>query len=110
MVNAQEILDSLIKVYEVSNPGPPAYHLGCNYSKVIYKGEEYWCMGSSTHVKEALVKAEDILSKLYNIQGYKIKEKTKKCEKTPISADLHLEMDESDLLDKDGHNTYQHLI
>ena len=48
--------------------------------------------------------------KLYNIQGYKTKVKTKKCEKTPISADLHPEMDESDLLDKYGHNAYQPLI
>ena len=39
--NAQEILDPLMKIYEVSNPGPPAYHLGCDYSKVINEGEEF---------------------------------------------------------------------
>ena len=75
-VDAQEILDSLTKIYMVSNLGPPAYYLGCNYSKVFNYGEEYWCICSSTHVKEALVKAE-ILSKLHDIQGYKIKAKTK---------------------------------
>ena len=36
--------------------------------------------------------------------------KTKKCEKPPISADSHPEMDKSDLLDKDGHNANQHLV
>ena len=58
-------------IFEVSYLGPPVYHLGCNYSKVIIKGEEFWCIDSSTHMKEALVKAEEILSKLYNFQGYK---------------------------------------
>ena len=53
---------------------------------------------------------EEILSKLYNIQEFKIKVKTKKCEKTPILAESHLEMDESDLMDEDVHNAYQHLI
>ena len=67
--NAQKILDSLMKIYEVSNPGPPVYHLGCSYSKVVDKGEEFCCIGSSTHVKEALIKTEEIQSKLYNIQG-----------------------------------------
>ena len=70
-VLSQEILDSLMKIYEVSYLEPPIYHLGCNYSKVIIKGEEFWCIDSSTHMKEALVKAEEILSKLYNFQGYK---------------------------------------
>ena len=46
--NAQEILDSLMKNYEVSNPEPPIYHLGCNHSKVVDEGEEFWCIGSST--------------------------------------------------------------
>ena len=36
--------------------------------------------------------------------------KTKKCEKIPISADSPPEMDKSDLLDEDSHNTYQHLV
>ena len=108
--NAQKILDSLMKIYVVSNPGPPVYHLGCDYSKVSDEGEEFWCIGSSTHTKEALVKAEEILSRLYNIQGNKIKLKTKKCEKILILADSHPEMDEGDLLNKDGHYSYQHLI
>ena len=50
--NAQEIIDSSMKFYEVRNPGPPAYHLGCNYSKVFDEWEEYWCIGSSTHVRK----------------------------------------------------------
>ena len=73
--NAQEILDFIKKIYEVSNPRPPIYHLGCNYSKVV-KGEECWCIGSSTHIREAVIKAEEILSKLYNIHRYKIEVKT----------------------------------
>ena len=109
-VKAQEILDSLMKIYEVSNLWSPIYHLGCDYSKVIHKGEEFWCIGSYTHIKEALVKAEEILGKLYNIQGCKIKFKTKKYEKIPILADSHPEMDKSDLLYEDIHNAYQHLI
>ena len=65
--NAQDILDSLMKIYEVSNLGPPIYHLGCEYSKVIDEGEEFQCIGSSTHIKEALIKAEEILGRLYKI-------------------------------------------
>ena len=76
-VSAQKILDSLMSIYEVRYLGPPVYHLGCNYSKVIIKGEEFCCIGSSTHNKDALVKAEEILGRLYNILGYKIKEKPK---------------------------------
>ena len=38
--NAQEVLDSLMIIYEVSNLGPPIYHLGCSYSKVVDEGEE----------------------------------------------------------------------
>ena len=94
VVSTQEILDSLMKICKVHNLGPPAYNLGCNYSKVVNKGEEYWCIGSSTHIKNVCIKAEEILSKLYNIQGYKIEVKTKKCERAPISADSHPEMDE----------------
>ena len=29
VVNAQEVLDFLMKIYEVRNPGPPAHYLGC---------------------------------------------------------------------------------
>ena len=66
-----------MEIYEISNPGPHAYHLGCDCSKVVDNGEEYWCIGSFTHIKE-------IPSKLNNIQGNKIKVKTKKGEKTPF--------------------------
>ena len=34
-VNTQEILYSLMKVYKVSNPGSPIYHLECDYSMII---------------------------------------------------------------------------
>ena len=61
-------------------------------------------------MKEALVKVEEILSRLYNILGYKIKLKTKKCENIPVLVDSNPEMDESDLLKEDGHNAYQHFI
>ena len=46
----------------------------------LTKGGEFWFIGSFAHIKEALLKAEEILGKLYNIVGYKIKVKTKKCE------------------------------
>ena len=59
-----------------------------DYNKAIKEGGEYWCIDSSTHIKEALIKVEEIPSKLYNIKRYKIKLKTKKCEKTPILVDL----------------------
>ena len=106
VVNTQKIIDSWMEIYEAGNLGPPAYHLGWD----CWQGGEYWCTCSSTHIKEALVKVEEILGKLYDIQGYKIKVNTKKCEKNPIWKDLHPEMDESDLLDKNIHIAYQHLI
>ena len=32
------------------------------------------------------------------------------CERTPISPDLHPEMDKSDRLDEEDHNAYEHVI
>ena len=81
VANAQEVLNSLMEIYEISNQGPHAYHIGGDCSKVVDNGEEYWCIGSSTHIKEALIKAVEIPSKLNNIQGYKIKVKIKNCKK-----------------------------
>ena len=51
--NDWEIIDSLMKIYEVNYLGPPLYHLGCNYSKVVDEGGElvhwqlYTCKGST---------------------------------------------------------------
>ena len=79
-------------------------------AKLLIRGKNLWCIGNSTHIKETLAKAEKILSTLYSIKGFKIKVKTKKCKMIPILADLHPEMDKSDLLDEDLHSIYQHLI
>ena len=50
------------------------------------------------------------MGKLYDIKGYKIKVKTKKCENTSFSVDMHPKIDESDLLDEEGHKAYKHLV
>ena len=60
-----------MKICEVNNPGPPVCHLGCNYSKFVEEGEEFWCIGTSTHIEEALVMAEKVLSKLIISRGVK---------------------------------------
>ncbi len=52
----QSIMDQLTKVYEVAKPGPPSYHLGCNYSLEAVDGRDYWFVSSETHTKEAIAK------------------------------------------------------
>ena len=66
---AQEILDSLMKIYEVSKPRPPVYHLGCDYSKVFDEGEEFWCIGSSTHIKEACIFPNTIIFQFHGLMA-----------------------------------------
>ncbi len=110
--DAQSIMDQLTAVYEVAKPGPPSYHLGCNYSKETMDGKDYWFVSSETHTKEAIVKAKEILDNLSAVSGKggKIKYYSTKSEKMPIPESLHTELDDSKLLDEEHHNAYQYLV
>ncbi|KAL7461399.1 LOW QUALITY PROTEIN: hypothetical protein ACHAXS_007589, partial [Conticribra weissflogii] len=96
-------MDQLTAVYEVAKPG-------CNYSKETVEDKDYWFVSSKTHTKEAIVKAREILDKLSAgfRKGWKISYYSRKSEKTPIPESLHPELDESELLDEEHHDAYQH--
>ena len=108
--DAQKILDQLMQYYEISKPGLPEYHLGCYYSTITSETNTFWVIGSQTHIREAILKAEEILRKFWGIEGYKIRVNTRKGERNTVAARSYPEMDDSKLLGEEGHNVYQHLI
>ena len=68
------------------------------------------CVGSIIHYEWALVNAEDILAKFYNIKSYKIGVSTWESKQNPTSAGSHPKMDESDSLDEICHNSFHFLV
>ena len=103
--DTQRILEQLMEHYEMSKPGLPKY-----YSIIASEDGEFWVIGSKMHICEAISKAEDILGKLYGIEGYTIRVNTRKGKQNPMSAGSHSEMDETKVLGEEGHNAYQQLI
>ena len=99
--DAKSIFDALQEIYDIKKVGPPTFHLGCDYKKI----DGRWHIGTVTYVREALKKVVDILG-IAQTDG----EPALGVEKVPMNTRLEPEMDESPLLDADGHRNYQALI
>ena len=69
-----------------------------------------WHIGSDTHVREAIKKAEDLLGTYFDKRDYSMPTNSKKDKKVPMSPGSHPESDDSDLLDEKGHSLYQKLL
>ena len=53
------VLEQLMSQYEITKPGEPLYHLGCDYHKITVDGVELWHISSDTHVREGIKKIEE---------------------------------------------------
>ena len=61
--NANAIMDTLRKTYNIKKIGPPEYHLGCDFFQSKGKnGKVKWKIGSATYVEECLAKVTKILN------------------------------------------------
>ena len=89
--------DRLQAKYTIKKIGPPSFHLGCNYTANEKDG--LWSIGTGTYVAEALEKVKQVLS---------LPELGR--EDTPMSPQSHPELDESAILDVEGHRKYQQLV
>ena len=87
-------IERIAGTFLIKEHGPPRnYYLGNDYT--YHETFDMWTYGSKTYAKEAVSKIERIFSTLPK-QG------------TPLpSAECHPEMDDSPLLDLDGHCKYQ---
>ena len=108
-------MDELMKIYNINNPRKPIYHLGCDYRLSTINGKSKWCMGSSTHVKEA-IKTFDKLIGTYLNQGknveanYVLLSYSSKEYKVRVTKGFHPELGDSKLLDESGHTLYMKII
>jgi hypothetical protein len=93
--DAQAIMEELKQHYDLSKVEEPRFHLGCDYMK---DPDDVWCYGTKTHVAESIKKVEAILGSQLGLEG------------TPMSDTCKPELDDSPLLDPDGHRVYQQLI
>ena len=111
---AREIMNDIMDHYDAKKAGKPVYHLGIDYKLVHHQGAERWQIGSVTHVKEAIIKFEDLLSSYFGDQGtkgkYTLPKFTSREKKVLVSNGSHPEMDDSELLDAKGHRLYQQLL
>jgi hypothetical protein len=94
----QPWIDKIKKAFVLKSVGPPSYYLGSNYTWL----EKYqaWFIGCSTYLTECIRRIE--ANDYYGGTLYK--------KKTPLPADVHPELDESDYLDDYGTRKFQTLI
>ena len=89
-------IDRIASAFLIKEHGPRKYYLGNDY---VYHDEcDVWTYGCKTYAKEAIAKVERMFGVLPK-------------ESTPLpKEDCHPEMDESPLLDLDGHRKFQMLL
>ena len=85
-----------MRAFLVKEHGPRKYYLGNDY--VYHDGQDMWTYSCKTYAKEAVAKIERMFGNL-------------KKEKTPLPReDCHPELDQSPLLDLDGHRKFQMIL
>ena len=89
-------IERIAGAFLIKEHGPRGYYLGNDY--MCHENFDVWTYGSKTYAKEAVSKVERIFGTLPK-------------EGTPLpSSDCHPELDDSPLLDLDGHRKYQMLL
>ena len=92
----------VVRFKSIRNIGPPDHFLGADYKTQTVDQDAKRCeflMGTGTYVQRALDKVKDLL-KCPNLG----------VEKTPFKKENHLKMDDTPLLDFNGHTLYIQLI
>jgi len=99
----QSIFRGLEMFYSFKETGAPTYHLGVDYHKrTDASGRTRYQLGSSTYVKEALRKIQDMADEL----GRKLPH----VQKTPMKEKWKPELDQSPFCDAGEHRYYMQLI
>ena len=89
-------IDRIAGAFLIKEHGPRKYYLGNDYT--YHTGQDIWTYGCETYAKEAIAKVERMFGNIAK-------------ESTPLpKEDCHPEMDESPLLDLDGHRKFQMLL
>ena len=100
-----------MKHYDVSKPGSPEYHLGCNYKELEFKGENRWHVGSVIHFREGVKKAETLLGQYFGRgKEYTLPVYTRKDKWVPMPHGDPPEVDDSEPLKDSGHRVYMQLM
>ena len=87
-------MDLLNAIYTIKSIGPSEYYLGNDY-KQGEKGR--WSIGCKKYLVEALNRVEKMFGELKN-------------QSNPMETGYHPELDDSELLDDEGHRKYQMLM
>lgn len=96
--DADPYIEQLTKHYTIPEPGPPSFHLGCDYKYSMEKGKMRWSLGSVTYVRETTKKVEDLLGE--ELGKHKV----------PMTEGTHPENIDDELLGEQQHRLYQKLI
>ena len=88
------IMKMIQAIYAVKSIGPPDYYLGNDY-KLDSQGR--WCIGCKKYLMEAIKRVERMFGAL-------------KKHSHPMETGDHPEMDESEIMDDEGHRKYQMLM
>ena len=93
----EAVMKEIESVYLVkeSSKGAPSYYLGNDYKR---DKNGRWCIGCKTYLTEAIRRIEEFLNKKLSKRD------------TPMVEGDHPEEDASEVLDDEGHRTYQMLI
>jgi hypothetical protein len=89
-------IDRIASAFLIKEHGPRKYYLGNDY--VFHEEHNIWTYGCKTYAKEAIAKVERMFGTLKKVG-------------TPLpKEDCHPELDDSPLLDLDGHRKFQMLL
>ena len=92
--NPQSIMDQLKAIYAIKSIGEPEYYLENDYKR-DEKGR--WAIGCKKYLVEALKRVEKMFGDLKKYSN-------------PMETGDHPELDDSELLDDEGHRKYQMLM
>ncbi len=90
----QAVMDLIQSLYAIKSIGPPDYYLGNDYKK-DKKGR--WCIGCKKYLVEAIKRVERMFGSLKKYSN-------------PMETGDHPELDDSKVLNDDGHRKFQMLM
>ena len=90
----QAVMDLIQSIYAIKSIGPPDYHLGNDYKK-DKKGR--WCIGCKKYLVETIKQVERMFGSLKKYSN-------------PMETGDHPELDNSKVLNDDGHRKFQMLM
>ena len=92
--NPQAIMDMTQAMYAVKSIGPPDYYLGNDYKK---DRQGRWAIGCKKYLVEAIKRVERMFGTLKKYSN-------------PMETGAHPELDDSEILNDEGHRKYQMLM